>query len=90
MESLVAFTRTMSKCMKNKQTNKLSSLYIYIDNEHQQQQASNRKILSSIIKCILFIDKQNLPFRGYDDDGIAHNSLDNFVNVILMSNKCTF
>jgi hypothetical protein len=61
-----------------------------LDNEHQQQEATNRKILSSIIKCILFIGKQNLAFRGHDDDGIVHNSLDNLGNIILTPNKCTF
>ena len=30
---------------------------ILIDNVNQQQEATNRKILSSIIKCILFISE---------------------------------
>jgi hypothetical protein len=36
-----------------------------LDNENQQQEAINRKFLSSIIKCILFIGRQNLAFSRY-------------------------
>ncbi|CAF1291909.1 unnamed protein product [Rotaria sp. Silwood1] len=57
-----------------------------LDNEYQQQEAINRKILASIIKCILFIGKQNLAFRGHDDDGIDYKStegLGNFKELIL-------
>jgi hypothetical protein len=61
-----------------------------LDSECQQQEATNRKILSSIIKCILFIGKQNLALRGHDDDGIDHHSMDNLGNIILTSNRCTF
>jgi hypothetical protein len=58
-----------------------------LDNENQQQEATNRKILSSIIKCILFIAKQNLAFRGHDDDGIAQKSIEGLGNTTLQSNE---
>lgn len=59
-----------------------------LDNENQQQEAINRKVLSSIIKCILFIGKQNLAFRGHDDDGISHTPISNLGNRILHSSRC--
>lgn len=45
-----------------------------LDKEDQEQIATNRKILASIIKCVLFLGKQNLAFRGDDDDGIGSDS----------------
>ena len=57
-----------------------------LDNESQQQEVTNRKILSSIIKCILFIGKQNLAFRGHDDDGISHVTNSNLGNRTFRSN----
>ena len=36
----------------------------------QHQQHENRKILLSIVKCLLFLAGQNLAFRGHDDDGL--------------------
>jgi hypothetical protein len=56
---------------------------LILDNENQEQEATNRKILSSIIKCILFIAKQNLALRGHDDDGIARKSVDNLGNIFI-------
>ncbi|CAF1365977.1 unnamed protein product, partial [Adineta ricciae] len=55
---------------------------IILDNANQEQEATNRKILSSIIKCIMFIAKQNLAFRGHDDDGIDHKSSENLGNIV--------
>ncbi len=61
-----------------------------LDNENQQQEANNRKTLPSIIKCIIFIGKQNLAFRGHDEDGIAHKSTNGLGSIILQANDCTF
>jgi hypothetical protein len=36
----------------------------------QNQQHENRKILVSIVKCLLFLTGQNLALRGHDDDGL--------------------
>jgi hypothetical protein len=36
----------------------------------QNQQHENRKILVSIVKCLLFLADQNLALRGHDDDGL--------------------
>ena len=58
-----------------------------LDNENQQQEATNRKFLSSIIKCILFIAKKNLAFRGHDDDGVPQKSTDGLGNMILQLNE---
>jgi len=36
----------------------------------QNQQNENRKILVSIVKCLLFLAGQNMALRGHDDDGL--------------------
>ena len=54
---------------------------------HLFSEATNRKFLSSIIKCILFIAKQNLAFRGHDDDGVPQKSTDGLGNMILQLNE---
>ncbi|CAF1510380.1 unnamed protein product [Didymodactylos carnosus] len=41
-----------------------------LDKEDKDQIITNRKILTNIVKCILFLAKQNLAFRGGDDDGL--------------------
>ena len=51
----------------------------------QDQQMENRRILISIVKCILFLASQNIALRGHDDDGIPDNvnmHLGNFKNLI--------
>jgi hypothetical protein len=52
----------------------------------ETQQAENRKILINLVRCILFLAKQNISFRGDDDDGIPeedNRSQGNFRNLIL-------
>ncbi|CAF2865997.1 unnamed protein product [Rotaria sp. Silwood2] len=79
------FSKEQAELFINNYTDTSKSIDHILDSEYQQQEASNRKILSSIIKCILFIGKQNLAFRGHDDDGIDHKStgLGNFKELIL-------
>lgn len=52
----------------------------------EMQQAENRKILINIVRCLIFLAKQNISFRGDDDDGIPeedNRSQGNFRNLIL-------
>jgi hypothetical protein len=39
----------------------------------EEQQCENRRILISIVKCVLFLGKNNLPFRGDDDNGLPNS-----------------
>lgn len=51
----------------------------------QHQQHENRKILVSILKCLLFLAGQNLAFRGHDGDGLpcdVNLHQENFKNLI--------
>lgn len=38
------------------------------DKSHLKQVEENIKMLSSMVKCILFLGKQNIPLRGHRDD----------------------
>lgn len=52
----------------------------------ETQQAENRKILVNVVRCLLFLAKQNIALRGDDDDGIPeldNRSQGNFRNLIL-------
>ena len=53
---------------------------------HETQQAENRKILVNVVRCLLFLTKQNIALRSNDDDGIPEldsRSQENFRNLIL-------
>lgn len=45
-----------------------SNVDFLLNNINVQQQNENRLILESIIKCILFLSKQNIAFRGNDEE----------------------
>ena len=66
------FSKEQAELFIKNYTDTSKSIDHILDNEYQQQEASSRKILLSIIRCILFIGQQNLTFRGRDDDGIDH------------------
>ena len=51
-------------------THSNSDVHALLNNADLQQQNENRLILHSLIKCILFLSKQNIAFRGRDDDGM--------------------
>ncbi|CAF3907768.1 unnamed protein product, partial [Rotaria sp. Silwood1] len=74
------FSKEQAKLFIISYTDPSKSIDRILDNEYQQQEAMNRKILASIIKCILFIGKQNLAFRGHDDDGIDYKSTEGLVD----------
>ena len=40
----------------------------------ETQQAENRKILVNIVRCLIFLAKQNISLRGDEDDGIERRS----------------
>ncbi|CAF4564992.1 unnamed protein product [Rotaria sp. Silwood2] len=51
----------------------------------EQQQLENRKVLVGIVRCLLFLAKQNLALRGDDDDGLPdedNRSQGNFRSLI--------
>lgn len=39
------------------------------DKSHLKNVQENRKMLGSLVKCIIFLGKQNIPLRGHKDDG---------------------
>jgi hypothetical protein len=54
------------------------------------QQNKNRLVLKSITRCILLLSKQNISFRGRDDDGIPdstsdHDSYGNFKELVMFA-----
>ena len=52
----------------------------------ETQQAENRKILVNVVRCLLFLTKQNIALRGNDGDGIPeldNRSQGNFRTLIL-------
>ncbi|CAF1213615.1 unnamed protein product [Adineta steineri] len=63
-----------------------SDINLLLNDINQQQQNKNRLILDSIIKCILFLGKQNIAFRGNNDDGLTdydNSSQGNFKSLLL-------
>ncbi|CAF1033274.1 unnamed protein product [Rotaria sordida] len=44
-----------------------------IDNEHKKQTLENRNYLKEIIRSIIFLAKQGLPFRGHREDDESKN-----------------
>ncbi|CAF4636014.1 unnamed protein product [Rotaria sp. Silwood1] len=63
-----------------------------IDNEHKKQTLENRNYLKEIIRSIIFLAKQGLPFRGHREDDESKNKgnllrLD--LETIIQSCSCT-
>ena len=50
-----------------------SDVSLLLNNMNEQQQNENRSILKSIIKCILFLSKQNIAFRGNYEKGFLQD-----------------
>ncbi|CAF1312339.1 unnamed protein product [Didymodactylos carnosus] len=44
-----------------------------LEKKNDQQIKENRRILRSIIETILFLAKQNISFRGHEDEGFPRN-----------------
>ncbi|CAM4782204.1 unnamed protein product [Rotaria magnacalcarata] len=51
-----------------------SDVNILLNNINEQQQNENRRILASIIKCILFLSRKNIAFRGNDENGFSDDN----------------
>ncbi|CAF1228488.1 unnamed protein product [Rotaria sordida] len=65
-----------------------SDVNILLNNINEQQQNENRRVLASIIKCILFLSKQNIAFRGNDkDEFLNDNNINpgNFTSLVLFT-----
>ena len=68
------FSKEQAELFIKNYTDISKSIDRILDNEYQQQEASSRKILSSIIKCILFYWPTKFSIQRPDDDGIDHKS----------------
>ncbi|CAM2727678.1 unnamed protein product, partial [Rotaria socialis] len=65
-----------------------SDVNILLNNINEQQQNENRRILASIIKCTLFLPRQNIAFRGNDENGILddnNTNPGNFKSLVLFA-----
>ncbi|CAF3451318.1 unnamed protein product [Rotaria socialis] len=65
-----------------------SDVNILLNNINEQQQNENRRILASIIKCILFLSRQNIVFRGNDENGFLddnNTNPGNFKSLVLFA-----
>ncbi|CAF4914410.1 unnamed protein product, partial [Rotaria socialis] len=65
-----------------------SDVNILLNNINEQQQNENRRILASIIKCTLFLSRQNIAFRGNDENGILddnNTNPGNFKSLVLFA-----
>ncbi|CAM4832642.1 unnamed protein product [Rotaria magnacalcarata] len=65
-----------------------SDVNILLNNINEQQQNENRRILASIIKCTLFLSRQNIAFRGNDENGFLddnNTNPGNFKSLVLFA-----
>ncbi len=67
-------------------SNANSDVNVLLNDIIVDQLNEKRIILVSIIKCILLVSKQNIAFKGNDDNGLPHDenvNPDNFKSFIL-------
>ena len=50
--------------------NPSGAVNVLIDIQVQKQLEENQKVIESLFKCVMFLGKQGLPFRGHRDDDI--------------------
>lgn len=54
-----------------------------LNEEVAKQISTNRQILASVFKCVIFCGKQNLALRGHRDDGIREETNRSMFNALL-------
>ncbi|CAM4847026.1 unnamed protein product [Rotaria magnacalcarata] len=83
----LSVTRATECVQRYSNTN--SDVNVLLNDINVQQENEKRIILASIIKCILFLSKQNIAFRGNDDDGQPNDENANpeiFLGFVALSN----
>lgn len=50
--------------------NPSGAVNVLMDIQVQKQLEENQKVIESLFKCVMFLGKQGLPFRGHRDDNI--------------------
>ena len=79
------FSSTQAAEFLSRHANPKKDVDSMLRSSDEEQQNENRRILISIVKCVLFLAKNNLPFRGDDDDGLpnsANRAQGTFKNII--------